>query len=593
MREGLRSTLFVLREAWRISPRASIIGFLEALMAVLQGAHPLLYAMIVTGIASGRSTWATTGGILLGASVGFSMLITFWGMKGRIGLMQALAARFEGRTAQLLASLPTLRHLEDPELLDDMQALKDNGGAVGYGYNAVMNALRWILTPVTGIIIALGADWRLGLLLLAGIPQLLILPRTNRMAKEAERAGAQHSRRARALLGMTADRSAASEARALGARPFLRTKLHDAASDALAPAVSATARTQGLTLAVSALYMLAAGAVIAWIGGDVLDGTASLGALTIAITSVTALQGAFAGIREALANLQFSQRAVSRFLRLDRTLAAERASHHGTLRPPDRLIHGIRLRGATFTRPGSSHAVISEMDLDLPAGSTIALVGENGAGKSTLVDLLLGLHDLDSGSIEIDGIPLTDIDLDLWRERCAGAFQDHARLETTAQHAIGTGDLPRLDSPAAARTALEDASAEDVLTALPAGLATQLGTSWTDGVGLSGGQWQRLAIARGMMRTVPLLRVLDEPTAALDPATEDALFSRYAEAARRGREEGGITLLVTHRFSTVAAADHVVVMDAGKIIEQGTHRELMAAGGRYFELYSLQARGYA
>jgi ATP-binding cassette subfamily B protein len=149
-----------------------------------------------------------------------------------------------------------------------------------------------------------------------------------------------------------------------------------------------------------------------------------------------------------------------------------------------------------------------------------------------------------------------------------------------------------VDDPEAAGRALEEAAAADVLTALPAGLGTVLGTRWEGGHELSGGQWQRLAIARGMMRTAPLLRVLDEPTSALDPATEDALFTRYARAGRRTVRQGGITLLVTHRFSTVAAADLVVVLDRGRVVEQGTHGELMALEGRYRELYELQAHGY-
>jgi ATP-binding cassette subfamily B protein len=174
----------------------------------------------------------------------------------------------------------------------------------------------------------------------------------------------------------------------------------------------------------------------------------------------------------------------------------------------------------------------------------------------------------------------------------SGAFQDYAKLEFKAQESIGVGDLPDVGSDSAVNEALWEASATDLLRALPQGLDTQLGTTWPGGVELSGGQWQRIAIARGMMRDIPLLLVLDEPTAALDAGTEHALFERYADAARKTGGRGGVTLLVTHRFSTVASADLVVVLENGRIAEVGTHAELYASGGHYSELYELQARGY-
>ena len=197
-----------------------------------------------------------------------------------------------------------------------------------------------------------------------------------------------------------------------------------------------------------------------------------------------------------------------------------------------------------------------------------------------------------SGWIALDDTDLATVDVDAWRASTAGAFQDHAKLELLVQEAVGVGDLPRVHDQAAVHHALRDAASEDVLRELPQGLSTQLGSSWPAGVDLSGGQWQRLAIARGMMRAEPLLLVLDEPTAALDAIAEHQLFERYIAAAGEARSRGAVTLLVTHRFSTVAAADLVVVLDRGAVVEVGTHQELIAAQGQYSELYALQARGY-
>ena len=189
---------------------------------------------------------------------------------------------------------------------------------------------------------------------------------------------------------------------------------------------------------------------------------------------------------------------------------------------------------------------------------------------------------------------------DDWREHVAGAFQDFFRFEFRARHTVGLGDVPRLDDQPAVVAAVARAGADDVIGHLNAGLETQLGPTWPSGVEVSFGQWQKLALARGFMRDHPLLLVLDEPTAALDAETEHALFERYAAAARIERRDGHsgngrqgqITILISHRFSTVRMADLIVVLDGARVAEVGTHEALMAKGGQYAELYGIQAAAY-
>jgi ATP-binding cassette subfamily B protein len=235
--------------------------------------------------------------------------------------------------------------------------------------------------------------------------------------------------------------------------------------------------------------------------------------------------------------------------------------------------------------------VVNDVSLSLPARSVVAIVGENGAGKTTLVKLLSKMYEPTSGAILVDDAPLARMPADAWRARMAGAYQDFFRFEFRAKQTVGLGDVPRVDDEPAVAAAVDRAGAQDVVARLKSGLETQLGPTWPDGVEVSFGQWQKLALARGFMRELPLLLVLDEPTAALDAETEHALFEKYAAAARDSAS-GRITILVSHRFSTVRMADLIVVLDGARLVEVGSHAELMAKGGQYAELYHIQAAAY-
>jgi ATP-binding cassette subfamily B protein len=269
---------------------------------------------------------------------------------------------------------------------------------------------------------------------------------------------------------------------------------------------------------------------------------------------------------------------------------------HADAPAPQRLVDGIRFEHVSFTYPGTEKRVLDDVNLEFKPGAVVAIVGENGAGKSTLVKLLCRMYQPDKGRILIEGVDLARIRADEWRLRIAGAFQDFFRFEFRARHSVGVGDVPRLDDMPAVVAAVERAGADDVVERLEAGLETQLGPTWPNGVEISFGQWQKLALARGFMRDHALLLVLDEPTAALDAETEHGLFERYAAVARGGKQDGAgdgrITILVSHRFSTVRMADLIVVLDGARVVEVGTHEALMAKGGQYAELYGIQAAAY-
>jgi len=237
--------------------------------------------------------------------------------------------------------------------------------------------------------------------------------------------------------------------------------------------------------------------------------------------------------------------------------------------------------------------VLKDVDLVLPRGAVVALVGDNGAGKTTLVKLISRFYEPTAGTILIDGVDAQRIHPDGWRQHMSASFQDFYRFEIVAQESVGIGDLPRIEDRQAVLTAIEKAGAEPILAQLPNGLDSQLGMQFASGVDLSGGQWQRIALARMTMRDAPLLLVLDEPTAALDAFSESLVFERYISHSRASADQtGAVTLLVTHRFSSVRDADLIVVLGDGRIVDRGSHAQLMSRDGLYRELYALQASGY-
>jgi len=252
-------------------------------------------------------------------------------------------------------------------------------------------------------------------------------------------------------------------------------------------------------------------------------------------------------------------------------------------------VRGIGPRGGSSNGPSREPDISADGHVVVFASAATNLIDgpdANGDGEDVYS------YDPTSGAILVDGQPLARIPAEPWRERLAGAFQDFVRFEFTAQHSVGLGDLSRLDVEPAVVAAVARAGATDVMEKLPSGLGTQLGPTWPGGVDVSFGQWQKLALARGFMRDEPLLLILDEPTAALDAETEHALFERYAQAARGPDAHGRITVLVSHRFSTVRMADFIVVLDGSRVVESGSHEQLMARQGRYAELYRIQARSY-
>ena len=270
------------------------------------------------------------------------------------------------------------------------------------------------------------------------------------------------------------------------------------------------------------------------------------------------------------------------------TSVTERAAAPLAL-PPAAPLESVRFEGVAFGYPGTRTLVLDGLELELPAGRSTAVVGVNGAGKTTLVKLLTRLYDPTAGRITVDGTDVADLDPEQWRRRIGVIFQDFVRFELSAFDNVAVG-APHLVDPDGVRAAAERAGVLDVVEALPRGLDSPLSRAYDGGADLSGGQWQRVAIARALYAVHAGARVLvlDEPTSALDVRAEVAFFDRFVELTR-----GVTSLLISHRFSSVRRADRIVVVDRGRVVEQGGHDELMDAGGHYARLFRLQAERFA
>jgi ATP-binding cassette, subfamily B, bacterial len=254
--------------------------------------------------------------------------------------------------------------------------------------------------------------------------------------------------------------------------------------------------------------------------------------------------------------------------------------------PPDAPRTQIRFEDVTFRYPRSERSALAGLDLTIPAGRSLAIVGENGAGKTSLVKLLCGLYPPSSGRLRVDGHDLADLDERAWRDRVAVLFQDFARYHLPVRDNIGLGAPAYAHDEERLRAAAEKAGVLDLIESLPRGWDTVLSREYTGGVDLSGGQWQRVALARTMFAVGAGARlvILDEPTAALDVRAEAQLYDRFLELT-----EGLTTCLISHRFSTVRRADRIVVLADGGVVEDGTHEELLDLDGRYARMFTLQA----
>jgi ATP-binding cassette subfamily B protein len=583
---SLPSMWRALRRAHEAEPRLLGVSFSLAMLAALPDALLALWMKLLADGVLQHKTFLVEGAALgLAVSAVATWFLRVMSDRTQRRFRDRVAVALESHVARLQASVAVIAHHERPEYLDRLAMLRDQVFVLDHMYMSLFSTCGWILRLGVTLVLLASVHPALALLALFAVPTVLTSTWRPGVERVVEESVVSTNRLARHLFVTATTAAPGKEVRVTG-------------MESLLAGLRLEAWQQWYARIAAVRWDTAKWRSLAW----AVFGAAYVGAVVFASSRPHATPGQMVLVLAAGARLSaYIGAAVGEigFLRgfwLDgsRRLAwledyAAALEERTDMPAPQRLSKGIVFEHVAFAYPGTERRVLEDINLELKPGSVVAIVGENGAGKTTMVKLLCRLYLPDQGRILVDGVDLARIRSDEWRSRLAGAFQDFFKFEFRARYSIGLGDMPRLEDQPAVVTAVGRAGAEDVIVKLAAGLDTQLGATWPEGVEVSFGQWQKLALARGFMRDGPLLLALDEPTAALDAETEHALFERYAAAARG---DGRITLLVSHRFSTVRMADTIVVLDGARIVEVGTHEELMAKRGQYSELYGIQAAAY-
>jgi ABC-type multidrug transport system fused ATPase/permease subunit len=578
------------RQEWRFF---GVLGIADRPLAVAWWALLVLRGLVpaVMAVATGVLVGAVQHGdpltgplVLVGVTFTASSVVNPLHLAVSTNLGDRTAAWLYDELTRACTSPPGMGHLEDPALTSDLAMARTfdagmNGPPLSISMDFIAGSFVELLGGLASVVLLFGFRWWAPLLLGGAWGATHWLLKESAIWRDRNTEEVRSAQRdADYAYRLAVDPPAAKELRLFGLagwaiERFLdrRRTLHDLQYEAT--------RLRERSVITSLVVVAAANAVVLWVlSQGALDGSVDLARVVVFAQAVVgASMIAFGGLNWALDGVAAPTAAV---LRLRAAMGPAGALAPGADPAPGPGAPELRFRDLTFGYP-SGEPVLRDLDLTVPAGSSLAIVGQNGAGKTTLAKLLCRLYDPSAGAVEVDGVDLRSVDVDAWRRRVTAVFQDFIRFELPLRDNVAPGGAP----DEVIRAALADAGAADL-----ADLDTPLAKGYPGGTDLSGGQWQRVALARALcaVRQGAGVVLLDEPTAQLDVRGEAEIFERILAATR-----GCTTILISHRFSTVRLADRICVLEDGHVVELGTHAELMAAGGRYRTMFDLQAERFA
>jgi ABC-type multidrug transport system fused ATPase/permease subunit len=563
----------------------AVLG-LATLQGLLLPAFTISVGLLASTLEAGRSA----AGVVLAIGVLFTVQRLLDPVLAELTatLMRVVDEALTERVMRAMAEPPGLAHVEDPEVLD--AALQAQGALSGFTPGSAAVQLPFILKRrvwcVSSLLIVGSFRWWLVPVLAATYFVVFRFERRHFVEVTLIMHGnTDLLRRAYYLRTLALTHTVAKETRVFGLAPWLVDRYRAQWLDVMT-GVWAKRREYWLTiLGVVGLLAAVEGGALWLLATDATAGRISVGA-AVAVSQAMVAAAIAAQFDWSYVGPTEAHLALDKLLELERRAAEVAHRIHGEREATDLPRRTIRFEGVGFTYPGRDVPVFAGFDLEIEAGRSLAIVGENGAGKTTFVKLLSRLYDPDEGRIVIDGVDLRELDPASWRRRLGPVFQDFLQLEVSAYDNVAFGSLACRDDTDGVHRAGALAGAGVVIDRLPDGWETMVSREFTGGTQLSGGEWQRLALARALfaVQSGAGVLILDEPTAAMDVRGEAEVYERFLELTK-----GVTTIVISHRFSTVRRADRIVVVEHGRVTEDGTHDDLLAAGGRYAAMYRLQA----